>query len=165
MELSLSTFSIRDLIGEVTESLQAIAIERQITLNASHLKKLPAIHGDRDKLGQVLTNLIHNGIKFTAPGGKVTIETNLPDDHVLQVRVMDTGCGIDETELEKVFDRFYRSPSTSPETGGVGLGLAITKSLVELHGGKIWVESVVGKGTEFVVLIPTDLPASRLKSI
>ena len=80
----------------------------------------------------------------------------LKDKQLLQIRVIDTGCGIHATELNKVFDRFYRISSGLPDAGGAGLGLAITKSLVELHGGKIWVESVLEKGSEFFILIPFD---------
>jgi len=114
------------------------------------------IHGDRDKLHQVLTNLIQNAIKFTPPGGAVLVESIVQDDQFVQVSVGDTGCGIQPEDLAKVFEKFYRRESTPTDARGAGLGLAIVKSLVELHGGRIWVESVPGAGSRFFFTIPVE---------
>ena len=164
MELTPTTLSIADLISEITDSLQSLAKDKGISLSAKHLTQLSPMQGDRDKMSQILTNLIHNAIKFTPSGGKVVVQAGMKDERFLQIRVIDTGCGIHQTELNKVFDRFYRSSSAPPDAGGAGLGLAITKSLVELHSGKIWAESVVGKGSEFVMLIPIDGPSVSLET-
>jgi len=164
MELSSSPLSLNELILEVTESLQSIAKDKKISLRIKHLSTLPNLHGDRDKISQIFTNLVHNALKFTQDGGEVTIDAKVLPNRRLQVRVIDTGCGIHESEKKTIFERFYRSSSAPSESGGAGLGLAITKSLVELHGGNIWVESVLGEGCEFVVELPTESRRPRSNS-
>jgi signal transduction histidine kinase len=117
--------------------------------------------GDRDKLHQILTNLIGNALKFTPSGGEVLVKTTaLPDDSV-QVCVTDTGCGIPPNEQARVFDKFFRGAGTPEEARGAGLGLAIAKSLVELHGGRIWLESEPGRGSRFFFSLPVTQPVSR----
>ena len=164
MELTTATFSISVLISEVTESLQSIAKDKGISLTVNQFTTLPTICGDRDKISQILTNLLHNALKFTPTGGEVAVRAQLKDDRFLQVCVSDTGCGIHESEQEMIFDRFYRSPSGPSDAGGAGLGLAITKNLVELHGGKIWVESIPGKGSDFFILMPIMGPLAPSKT-
>lgn len=151
---------LRDLIAEVVESFQAIARERTIAVTAGHANPLPLVRGDRDKLHQILTNLIGNAVKFTQPGGAVRVETTAHGDEFVRVCVSDTGCGIPPHEQDKVFDKFFRGASIPDEARGAGLGLAITKSLVELHGGRIWLESAPGQGSRFFFLLPTVCPAS-----
>jgi signal transduction histidine kinase len=156
VELALRPVSLLELVTEVLESLQALAREKSLTLEARYADLLSMIHGDRDKLHQVLTNLIQNAIKFTPPGGAVLVESLVRDDQFVQVSVTDTGCGIQPEDLAKVFEKFYRGESTPTDARGAGLGLAIVKSLVELHGGRIWVESVPGAGSRFFFTIPVD---------
>jgi signal transduction histidine kinase len=153
--------SIRDLIAEVVESFHALALQRSITVKADNPASLPFIQGDRDKLHRVLTNLIGNAIKFTSAGGTVLIETVAGSDGHVQVCITDTGCGIPFHEHEKVFDKFFRGEAIPEEARGAGLGLAITKSLVELHGGRIWLESTPGKGSRFFFSLPLTLPATQ----
>ncbi|MBI5776973.1 MAG: HAMP domain-containing histidine kinase [Nitrospirae bacterium] len=153
--------SIRDLTAEVVESFQAMARQRSITVRADNPASLPFIQGDRDKLHRVLTNLIGNAIKFTSAGGAVLIETAAGSDGSVQVCITDTGCGIPSHEREKVFDKFFRGAAIPEEAPGAGLGLAITKSLVELHGGRIWLESTPGKGSRFFFSLPLTLPAKQ----
>lgn len=153
--------SIRDLTAEVVESFQTMARQRSITVKADNPASLPFIQGDRDKLHRVLTNLIGNAIKFTSAGGAVLIETAAGSDGSVQVCVTDTGCGIPSHEREKVFDKFFRGAAIPEEAPGAGLGLAITKSLVELHGGRIWLESTPGKGSRFFFSLPLTLPAKQ----
>jgi len=155
---------VRDLILEVVESFQTIARERSVTVTIGDSLPLPPVRGDRDKLHQVLTNLIGNAVKFTPPGGAVWVETSAPSDGTVQVCIADTGCGIPPDEQDKVFDKFFRGSAIPDEARGAGLGLAITKSLVELHGGRIWLESTLGRGSRFFFSLPTDRqapPASR----
>jgi signal transduction histidine kinase len=156
VQLQVGPVSIHDLVTDVVEGFRTIAREKSITVQARHEKALPTVPGDRDKLYQVLTNLIQNAIKFTPRGGDVRISARRRDDGFVQVCVADTGCGIPSAECRKVFEKFYRGESAPPEAQGAGLGLAITKSLVELHGGQIWVESAPGQGSRFSFTLPID---------
>ncbi len=155
------SMSIRDLTAEVVESFQAMALQRSITVRADNPASLPLIQGDRDKLHRVLTNLIGNAIKFTSAGGAVLIETAAESNGFVQVCITDTGCGIPSHEHEKVFDKFFRGATIPQEARGAGLGLAITKALVELHGGRIWLESTPGKGSRFFFSLPLTHPAAQ----
>ena len=118
--------------------------------------EIPEIFGDRDKLHQVMTNLINNAIKFTKPEGEINLDCHLRSDKMVQISVRDTGCGIPQNEIPHIFERFYRGDSVAVESRGSGLGLAISKSLVELHGGKIWVDSIPGEGSCFHFTMPTE---------
>ena len=155
-ELALRPVSLLELGTEVLESLQSLAREKSITLEACHHDLLPIIRGDRDKLHQILMNLIQNAIKFTPAGGEVRVESLVRGNEFVQISVADTGCGIQPEELAKVFEKFYRGESVPSDARGAGLGLAIVKSLVELHGGRIWVESTPGAGSRFSFTIPLD---------
>ena len=154
VELHREPISIRELVADVVEGFLPIAREKSVSVRAHHAGVLPVIQGDRDKLYQILNNLIQNAIKFTPAGGTIRVESQVRDDGFLQICVADTGCGIPPQELGKVFERFFRSELTSAETRGAGLGLAIAKSLVELHGGRIWVSSTPGAGSRFFFTVP-----------
>ena len=156
VELALRPVSLLELVTEVLESLQALARAKSVTLESCHADLLPMIRGDRDKLHQILTNLVQNSIKFTPTGGAVRVESRVQDDEFVQVSVADTGCGIQPEELAMVFEKFYRGESAPTDARGAGLGLAIVKSLVELHGGYIWVESVPGAGSCFSFTLPIE---------
>ena len=110
----------------------------------------------RDKLIQVFTNLTNNALKFTPPSGTVTVEVKYHTEGYIHACVTDTGCGIPLDEQETVFESFYRSQSAEHKDRGAGLGLAITKSLVELHGGTIGVESTLGEGSHFWFTLPVQ---------
>ena len=113
------------------------------------------VWADRDKVAQVLTNLIGNAVKFTSSQGKVNISVHKNGAAWVEVSVADTGPGIAPDQANKIFDEFYQiRQSGKKKSRGVGLGLAISKKLVEIHGGKIWVESVVGKGSTFSFTVP-----------
>jgi len=115
---------------------------------------------DPQRVGQVLTNLIGNALKFTAAGGRVTVSLRAVPDGA-ELRVVDTGVGIDAAELPHVFDRFYRGSRASQQrAGGSGLGLAIVRSIVEMHGGQVTIESTLGKGTEATVRLPREVAQS-----
>jgi len=154
IQLVLAPVGIRGLIGEVVEGFRQAARGKSVTLRETYDGDIPATEADRDKLIQILTNLIQNAIKFTPKGGQITVETRVRDDGFLEFCIADTGCGIPAQELERVFEKFYRGEATPMEARGAGLGLAITKSLVQLHGGRIWVESTVGAGSRFSFTIP-----------
>ena len=156
IELQTGPVSIPELVAEVQESQLASAQEKLISVDTQHPQSLPVFMGDRDKLHQILTNLLHNAIKFTPKGGKIRIESTVLSDGYLQLCAADTGCGIPLYEIDRVFERFYRSDSAPRDARGSGLGLAITKTMVELHGGRIWVESTPGQGSQFFVTLPTE---------
>ena len=153
VELRLTDVSLAEVTEEVLETLRLQAEEKSLVLETMAPSPLAPVRGDRDKILQILTNLIHNAIKFTPPSGHISISLTPMEDHTIQVCVADTGCGIAVEEMPNVFDRFYRSDNV--ETRGAGLGLAITKSLVDLHQGRIWVESTVGSGSRFYFTLPT----------
>ncbi|MEE8234920.1 MAG: ATP-binding protein [Nitrospirales bacterium] len=160
MELRPISLSLPELVTEVVDSLQSAAKERGLSLQIQPHAALPTIRGDQDMISQVLTNLIHNAIKFTPPEGHIRIELAPGDDGYIQLCVADTGCGISPEELGTIFERFYRAKSVPFEARGAGLGLPITKSLVELHGGRIWAESTLGEGSRFFVTLPIQGPPS-----
>ncbi len=151
LSLEISTFDIIDLIKSVFELLEMKAARKQIALTFDMDYKEPVyVKGDREKIQQVLTNLVVNSIKYGHPDGttEVSVE-NLIKNKVI-VRVTDNGEGIPEAHLQRIFERFYRiDKSGSRKEGGSGLGLAIVKHIIEAHGEKIYVESVVDVGSEF----------------
>src|SRR5438445_541568 len=159
IELNIGNVRMRELITDVVEGFQAMAQGKGIALQTRQPDDLPAIRGDRDKLHQVLTNLVQNAIKFTPTGGEVWVESQMRDDGFLQIGVVDTGCGIPPHELDKVFERFYRGTSRSPDDPRWGLGLTIARSLVKLHGGQIWEESTPGQGSRFYFTVPIEQPS------
>jgi signal transduction histidine kinase len=113
---------------------------------------MPEVRTDAQRLEQVLVNLIHNAVKFTRPGGEVVLSAQGEGDFV-RFAVQDTGTDIPEDDLERIFERFYKA-DRARSGGGTGLGLSIARHIVEAHGGKIWVESVEGRGSTFYFTIP-----------
>jgi len=138
----------------VGDSLRSITDEKAITLEIVHAEGLPVVQGDRDKLEQILWNLIGNASKFTPPGGRITVDFKTTSEGFVQTCVADTGCGIDPGHVGKLFQEFSKVPSADPTAQGAQLGLFITKSLVTMHGGTIWVESTPGAGTRFYFTMP-----------
>lgn len=151
LSLDITTFDIIDLIKSVFELLEMKAARKKITLTFDMDYREPIyVKGDREKIQQVLTNLVVNSIKYGHPDGttEVSVE-NLIKNKVI-VRVTDNGEGIPEAHLPRIFERFYRiDKSGSRKEGGSGLGLAIVKHIIEAHGEKIYVESAVDVGSEF----------------
>ncbi len=138
----------------VVDSLRTVAAEKTIVIEIVAANGLPAVQGDRDKLEQILWNLIGNAIKFTPPGGRITVDFRTTPEGFVQTSVADTGCGIDPGHVEKLFHEFSKVPSANPTAQGAQLGLFITKSLVTMHRGTIWVESTPGVGTRFYFTVP-----------
>lgn len=153
-ELRPTVLSIQELIADVLDVLRPLAQRKSITMEVTALDGIPKVHADRDKLYEVLANLVDNAIKFTPSGGRIQIGTKVLNDRYIRVEVSDTGCGIPEEDLPKIFDKFYRVHSLSSNHAGAGLGLAIAKGLIELHGGTIGVESTSGKGSHFYFTVP-----------
>ena len=154
MELHLESINVGSLAREVVELLQPMAQERSLTLIVKITDPVPFIQADRDKVIQVLTNLITNAIKFTEPSGTVTIKVREKESGFVEIHIQDSGCGIPLEEQQTIFERFYRGQTANVKNRGAGLGLAITKSLVELHSGNIWVTSRPGKGSQFFLPYP-----------
>lgn len=139
------------LVSEVVDAQQPLAAEACLKLRLELTPNLPAVSADRERLLQVFENLISNAIKFTAPGGSITIGAALADGAV-RFWVADTGAGIPAENLPHLFDRFWQARRA--DRRGVGLGLPIAKGLVEAHGGRMWVESTPGRGSTFFFTVP-----------
>ncbi len=161
VELLLSNVDLRQLAGEVVEEFQRVTAERGIRLALRTPSGLPCVPGDRNKLHQVLTNLIGNATKFTPSGGHIDVHIDAPDSGWLRVTITDTGCGIPAEELPRIFEKFFRGSSIPLESRGAGLGLAIVRTLIELHGGMVSVESVPGQGSRFSFALPTEARQSE----
>ncbi len=151
--LQLTKTASFPLLRRAVERLQAQATRAQLTLQVEALPELPTVYVDGSRVEQVLTNLIHNAIKFTPPKGVISVSATTSDHQALLVKVADTGVGIAPEDLPRVFERFYKA-DRSRSGGGTGLGLAIAKHIVQAHGGRIWVESRVGKGSTFFFTLP-----------
>jgi signal transduction histidine kinase len=158
--LKPSSFSMARLLHEVTDTLRPVAEAKLIDLEiASTHNGNTVAWADRDKITQVLTNLIGNAVKFTPNRGKVTMTMTPTGGEWLQVSITDTGPGIPTEEAGKIFDEFYQMSQPGREKSkGVGLGLAISRKLVEMHGGKIQVESIFGTGSSFSFTVPAHNP-------
>jgi len=158
MELKVSTFQIEGLIDEVVRNMMPLAVKKDITVEVS-CPVLPAITADRRKIGQVLTNLVGNAIKFTPPGGRIDIKARYdPCRQRVVISVKDTGIGIKRELQDVIFDAFFQADSSSTrEYKGTGLGLSLAKHFVEMHGGSIWVTSEPGRGSSFSFALPIDL--------
>ena len=114
-----------------------------------------AVQADRSYLEQILINLLDNAIKYTPEGGRVTVSAIEKDSKETQFSIEDNGIGIPKEDLSRIFERFYRvDKGRSKEMGGTGLGLSIVKHLVQAHGGRVWVESLPGKGSTFYFTLP-----------
>jgi signal transduction histidine kinase len=152
--LCVEPVCVREIAAVAAGSLQTLAAEKQVTIGIESTEKLLPIQGDRDKLEQILWNLIGNAIKFTPPGGRVSVQFSLTPEGFVQTCVADTGCGIEPGQLSKIFNEFSKVPSSMPASQGAQLGLFITKTLVTRHRGRIWVESTPGSGTQFYFTLP-----------
>jgi signal transduction histidine kinase/HAMP domain-containing protein len=152
--LCLAPVCIESTALLVADNLRTIAAEKSIALEIVHAEGLPAVLGERDKLEQILWNLIGNAIKFTPTDGRITVDFRTTPEGFVQTSVTDTGCGIDPDHVGKLFQEFSKVPSTTPTAQGAQLGLFITKSLVMMHRGTIWVESTLGAGTSFYFTVP-----------
>jgi signal transduction histidine kinase len=154
IQLNKQKADITPIINEVLSLLQEPAKEKNLILTTSS-SGLPHVEVDPDKITQVITNLVGNAIKFTPSGGQITVAASQYEDH-LQIDVIDTGLGIPHQDLDKIFDKFYQvtRADSSQKIKGTGLGLPICKGIIEKHGGKIWVESELGKGSKFSFTLP-----------
>jgi signal transduction histidine kinase len=156
IELHLQPIDLPETIGRITAAMDIQSEKLSLHLSSSFAEDLPQVQADRDRLEEIITNLLDNAMKFTPREGSITISAQSLKKGLVEVSVSDTGVGIPHDRLHKIFDRFQRYPDPSGrEVEGSGLGLYIVKSLVELHGGTIRVESEVGKGSTFVFTLKT----------
>jgi signal transduction histidine kinase len=155
MDIKGKNVSLASLVIEVAESLRPVAEKKSVDLEIGSMDASLTAWADRDRIVQVLNNLIGNAVKFTPPQGKVTVAAERDGNGWVQVSVADTGPGIPPEEADKIFDEFYQIPqAVHPKIKGMGLGLTIAKKLLEMHGGKIWVQSEPGKGSTFFFVLP-----------
>lgn len=159
--LRLEPLCLNETGSLVVESLRTVAAEKNVDIRVESPDQLPMIHADRDKLEQILWNIIGNAVKFTPPGGQVTVRFEALPDGMVQTCVTDTGCGIPADQLDRVFNEFSKIPSTMPTSQGAQLGLFITKSFISMHKGRIWAESSVGAGSRFYFTLPCTTPDSH----
>lgn len=162
VELRLEEICIHQIATIAADGLQMIASEKKVSVIVTPTESLPPVQGDRDKLEQIFVNLIGNAIKFTPPGGRVSVECCLASPGFVQTCVSDTGCGIDQADIPNVFEEFSKVPSAMPASQGAQLGLCITKTLVTLHHGRIWVESQPQAGSQFYFTLPTNTTPNEL---
>ena len=157
MKLRIENVSIADAIDNVLPMFETKAADKSLAIDKKISDKLPFIGADRDKLAQILVNILDNAIKFTPSGGKISIAAFQDEKGYVVVRVMDTGIGIPKMEILRLGERFYRVDKTrSRELGGTGLGLSIVKHLMRAHNGSIDIESQVGKGTTVSLSFPQN---------
>ena len=140
------------VVSESIESQKALTAAASLELRLDVAGNLPDVWADRDRLLQVFENLIGNALKFTKPGGVITVGA-APRDHEVLFWVTDTGIGIADDEIPHLFDRFWHGRKT--QQFGAGLGLPIAKGLIEAHSGRVWVQSALGNGSTFFFTIPT----------
>jgi len=160
LTLALTDYSIREVVQSVFTAVEALAAEKHLPLTATAPPDLPVGRGDERRITQVLLNLVGNAIKFTETG-EVRVAVTASDS-AFCVSVADTGPGIAPADQEKIFEEFQQADSSGTrKKGGTGLGLAIAKRIVELHGGRIWVESSPGKGSTFSFTLPIRVEKQR----
>lgn len=158
LSLEVKDVNVNHTVEQALYMLKPLADEKEITVSQKLTPDLPTIAADDDRISQVFYNLITNAIRYTPENGHVIVSTELiqyAEQDWIKVTVADSGPGIDAADLPFIFDHFYRGDkSRDRKSGGTGLGLAIVKQLVETHGGKVQVDSIMGKGSSFYVLLP-----------
>ena len=155
--------SLAPLVGEVLSEIEVTRADRGVALDRRLADDLPPVFADRERIHQVLFNLLDNAVRFTPKGGSVTVSAEWHEGAV-DVHVADTGPGIAPEHLPRLFERFYRvDPARSQKQGGTGIGLAIARSVVEAHGGRIWAESSPGSGSVFTFELPVAPAAATTR--
>ncbi|MCM8831677.1 MAG: cell wall metabolism sensor histidine kinase WalK [Candidatus Omnitrophica bacterium] len=154
LEMVFLPIDILEVIEKVVKILEPQAKKKSILINLNIPPDLPKVLADQNRISQVILNLLDNAIKYTPNEGKISIFAN-PKDNFVQVDVIDTGIGIPKEALPHIFERFYRvDKARSRELGGTGLGLSIVKHIILNHGGNVWVESELGRGSTFSFTLP-----------
>lgn len=155
LQLNFQAIDAGPVVRETLEALAPLAEERGVAVRSDVPRGLPRIDADPDRLRQIVQNLVENAVRYTPSGGEIGVTMRADDADEVRLAVSDTGVGVDAADLPHVFRHFYRADqSRARSSGGTGLGLAIVKSLVEAHGGRVTVESAVGRGTTFTITFP-----------
>jgi len=156
IRLNLQPLELGEVIHDSLDTMRPLIEARGQVLKVKLMAPMPSVVGDRSRLKQVLVNLLTNACDYTPSGGAITVAAEERDGYVI-VSVADTGPGIPLEEQQRLFERFYRGPrSERSRKGGLGLGLPIAQALVELHGGQIWLQSEVGRGSTFFFSLPKE---------
>jgi len=153
MELELGDFDLPTTIDNTLTLVRERAGRRGIALGQAIDERLGTIRADERKVKQVLLNLLSNALKFTPEGGRVDVRAAL-NDNTVEVAVADTGVGIAPEDQEAVFEEFRQVGTADKKVEGTGLGLALSRKFIELHGGQIWVKSQMGRGSTFTFMLP-----------
>jgi len=154
LELEIRRLSVSQFVESCIETTQRTAAEKDLRVSVNLQQPLPDIAADRRRLAEVLQNLLDNAMQYTPAGGQIMVGASANGTEIT-ITVSDTGIGIPRADQSRIFERFYRvDVARSREVGGTGLGLSISKHLVEAHGGRIWVESEVGQGSQFHFTVP-----------
>ena len=154
LELEIDETSVSQIVDSCLATAQHRASENGLKLSVNIPENPPSVAGDQRRLAEVLQNLLDNARQYTLPGGEIVLSVEASESEVV-FTVSDTGIGIPRVDQSRIFERFYRvDAARSREAGGTGLGLAIAKHLIEAHGGRIWVESEIGKGSHFHFSVP-----------
>lgn len=161
--LNLLPTSIGEIVRPAVERLRAQSERFGLQLTVNLPDNLPTVRADPERLHQVVTNLVHNALKFTPPGGEIDISAGTKQDEVV-VMVRDSGVGIPANALPRIFERFFKADRARTRGAGTGLGLSIAKHLIQAHGGRIWVESVEGEGSTFYFSLPAFVPETFTNS-
>ncbi|PYV42025.1 MAG: PAS domain-containing sensor histidine kinase, partial [Acidobacteria bacterium] len=154
LELEFRAVTVEEVIETCVETTRLKIADKDMALMVDCPPGLPCVLGDARRLQEVLQNLLDNAVQYTPAGGRITVQATAGDRQIA-IAVADTGIGIPKAEQGRIFERFYRvDAARSREAGGTGLGLSIAKHLVEAHGGRIEIESEVGRGSTFKVVLP-----------
>jgi PAS domain S-box-containing protein len=162
LQIRSETVDIGKLLREAAQDMTPVAGGKNQSLTLELPDSLPLVKGDGGRLRQVVLNLLNNACKFTPEGGRITLRARRDGTNLI-MEIQDTGRGITEEEQKRLFEPYHRLESDREHLSGLGLGLALSKALVGLHGGRIWVESKAGKGSTFSFSIPLETAGSRRK--
>ena len=144
---------MKNVAMQVLSSLEQTAQDKNITIHTNICETVPKLWGNESKLKSMISNLVNNAVKFTPEGGTVRVEIKHRHQEIIII-ISDTGMGIAQQDIPKIFERFYRVQQSDRQIPGTGLGLAIVNEVASLHGGKVEVESQLGHGTTFQILLP-----------
>jgi len=159
LQIEVESVDTTSLLHAMSDEMSPVLSSRKQSLRLNLPPDLPFITADKDRLRQIIFNLIDNASKFTPEGGNITLKASEKDQFLI-VEIQDTGRGMNKEDQQHLFTPYYRREGTRDRASGLGLGLSICKNLVELHGGKIWVKSQEGKGSTFSFSIPLDKPGT-----
>lgn len=164
IEMTFEKTSLPILINETLELVKATAAKHNVDLKKNFDPEIELINADKQKFKQILFNLLSNAVKFSKDNGGTVTVTTKKDNEIVRISVSDTGIGIKKDDINKLFNKFQQIETCSPKKHiGTGLGLVISKQLVEMHGGRIWAESKYGEGTVFVFELPLDIIKKDVK--